>query len=49
MMVFLNFMKRLGLLAPVLFLLAGCGTTKTYTMKPARRAGQTAGLSHPSL
>jgi hypothetical protein len=32
MMVFLNFMKRLVLLVPVFFLLASCGTTKTYTM-----------------
>ncbi len=28
---FPNFMKRLALLVPVFFLLAGCGTTKTYT------------------
>jgi hypothetical protein len=31
MMVFLNFMKRLALLVPLIFLLASCGTTKTYT------------------
>jgi hypothetical protein len=31
MMAFLNFMKRLLLLVPLLFLLDGCGTTKTYT------------------
>jgi hypothetical protein len=31
MMAFLNFMKRPALLVPVFFLLAGCGTTKTYT------------------
>ena len=31
MMAFLIFMKRLAFLVPVFFLLAGCGTTKTYT------------------
>jgi hypothetical protein len=29
-MVFLNFMKKLALFVPLIFLLAGCGTTKTY-------------------
>jgi hypothetical protein len=31
MTVFLNFMKRLAPLVSLIFLLAGCGTTKTYT------------------
>jgi hypothetical protein len=29
-MVFMNFMKKLALFVPLIFLLAGCGTTKTY-------------------
>jgi hypothetical protein len=44
-MAFLNFMKKLALFIPLLFLLAGCTTTKTYT--PNLTAGPAKPANYP--
>jgi hypothetical protein len=45
MMIFLKFMKKFILFAPLIFLLAGCSTTKTYT--PTMAAGAATPSNYP--